>query len=87
MKKHTKIYLEAFGFDISDFIPCEVCGSTAVDIHHIKARGMGGSIHKDTKENLMALCRNCHEAYGDKKKDIDFLIERHKKICGKTVIE
>ena len=43
MQKHTKVYLKHFGFDSSDFIPCETCGSKAVDIHHIDARGMGGS--------------------------------------------
>jgi hypothetical protein len=32
MKKHTKIYLNYFGYDTTDFIPCEVCGSQAVDI-------------------------------------------------------
>jgi hypothetical protein len=31
MKPHTKIYMNHFGYDISDFIPCEVCGKTAVD--------------------------------------------------------
>jgi hypothetical protein len=31
MKKHTMTYLNHFGYDISDFIPCEVCGKTAVD--------------------------------------------------------
>ncbi len=66
MKKHTKIYMKAFGYDISDFIKCEVCQKEAVDIHHIEARGMGGSKTKDIPENLMALCRECHELYGDK---------------------
>jgi hypothetical protein len=31
MKRHTMTYLNHFGYDISDFIPCEVCGKTAVD--------------------------------------------------------
>lgn len=82
MKSHTKIYLEAFGFDISDFIPCEVCKSKATDIHHIKARGMGGSNTKDIKENLMALCRNCHIKYGDRKQYYEFLIEVHNRLLG-----
>ena len=67
MQKHTKIYMEFFGFDISDFIPCEICGIKATDIHHIECRGMGGSETKDNIENLQAVCRNCHEKYGDKK--------------------
>jgi len=60
MKQHTKIYLEYFGYSIADFIPCEVCQSKAVDIHHIERRGMGGSKKKDTPDNLQALCRTCH---------------------------
>ena len=66
MKKHTQIYLKAMGYDTTDFIPCEVCQAQAVDIHHIEARGMGGSKHADTIENLMALCRTCHVEFGDK---------------------
>jgi hypothetical protein len=43
MKNHTKVYLKGLGYDTTDWIPCEVCGSKAVDIHHIESRGMGGS--------------------------------------------
>jgi hypothetical protein len=43
MKNHTKVYFKAFGYDTNSWIGCEVCGSTAVDIHHIESRGMGGS--------------------------------------------
>jgi 5-methylcytosine-specific restriction endonuclease McrA len=66
------------GYKNSDFIPCEVCGRQAVDIHHIKARGMGGTNDKDVIENLMAVCRSCHLEYGDKKQWVDFLIDKHK---------
>ncbi len=77
MQKQTKIYLNYFGYDTSDFIPCEVCGSQAVDINHIDCRGMGGSKTKDVIENLQALCRKCHIEYGDKKQHKDFLIITH----------
>ena len=60
MKKHTRIYLKHFGYGEQDFIPCEMCSSRAVDVHHIEARGMGGSKTKDYIENLAGLCRNCH---------------------------
>lgn len=79
MKKHTKVYLDYFGHGVDSFIPCEVCGSRAVDIHHIEARGMGGSNKADTIENLMALCRSCHVEYGDKKQYIDNLKAVHQK--------
>jgi 5-methylcytosine-specific restriction endonuclease McrA len=84
MKPHTRLYLESMNYDLSDFVPCEICGSKAVDIHHIEARGLGGTKAKDTIENLMALCRKCHIDYGDKKHLIDFLKEIHnKKIVNK----
>lgn len=77
MKKHVKVYFDFFGYGIDSFIPCECCGSRAVDIHHIECRGMGGSKTKDKIENLMALCRSCHIEYGDKKHHMDYLRERH----------
>lgn len=60
MKKHTKIYMESRGFSKEDFIPCELCGATAVDIDHIEPKGMGGSKLMDMPDNLQALCRPCH---------------------------
>jgi hypothetical protein len=83
MKKHTLTYLNHFGYDISDFIPCEVCGMTAVDIHHIECRGMGGSKEKDVIQNLQALCRACHIKFGDKKQYKEFLKEKHQEKLNK----
>ena len=77
MQKHTQIYLQGMGYKKTDFIPCEVCGSQAVDVHHIEARGMGGTKKADTIENLMGLCRNCHIEYGDKKQHKEYLKEIH----------
>lgn len=79
MKKHTNIYLDYFGFNDTDFVPCEVCGKPATDIHHIEARGMGGSKTKDNIENLQALCRTCHIEYGDISYLKDMLKKIHKK--------
>jgi len=62
MKNHTKVYLNHFGYTGEDFIPCETCGARAVDIHHIEARGMGGTKKGDTIDNLMALCRDHYKA-------------------------
>jgi len=77
MKKHTKLYMSYFGYDESDFIPCEVCGLKAVDIHHIEARSMGGSKTKDIIDNLQALCRECHLDFGDKKQHKEYLKNIH----------
>jgi predicted metal-binding protein len=38
---------------------------------------MGGSKEKDFIENLIALCRDCHDEYGDKKQYKDFLTQIH----------
>ena len=71
--------MDSFGFGIQDFIPCEVCGDKAVDIHHIESRGMGGDPNgdKDVIENLQALCRKCHNEYGDVPDLLDKLKEIH----------
>ena len=85
MKKHTKLYLDYFGYGIEDFIPCESCGSKAVDIHHIEARGMGGDKKADNINNLMALCRQCHVVMGDTKTHMEYLKSKHKdKLDGKS---
>ena len=78
MKKHTKIYMDFFSYFGDEFIPCEMCGKKAVDIHHIEPRQAGGSKVKDTIENLMAVCRKCHIKYGDKEQYKNLLHERHK---------
>jgi hypothetical protein len=79
MQPHTKEYLKRMGYDPCDFIPCEICGAKMVDVHHIKCRGMGGTIKKIANHirNLMGLCRHCHEKYGDKKQFIQYLRNIH----------
>jgi 5-methylcytosine-specific restriction endonuclease McrA len=77
VKKHTKVYLDEMNYDVTDFIPCEICMSKAVDIHHINARGMGGTKTADTIDNLMAVCRKCHNVFGDRKDLKDWLNKVH----------
>lgn len=80
MKKHKEVYFDYFGISHGEFVPCEICQNEAVDIHHIKARGMGGSHSADDIHNLMALCRSCHIKYGDKKNLLNDLIKIHNAI-------
>ena len=78
MKKHTKIYFDALGYDTGDptqFVPSELGGKTAKDIHHIIGRGRGG---KDRIENLMALTRQEHIDYGDKNVLVPTLLLEHR---------
>lgn len=77
MQKHTKLYLDYFDKH-GKFLKCEVCSGVACDIHHIQRRGMGGSKKADRVENLIALCRKCHELYGDKKQYKEFLKKKHR---------
>lgn len=77
MKKHIKNYLEGSGNCPGDWIGCEVCGGTAVDVHHIDPRGMGGSKEKDDYENLIGLCRTCHLKAEAKQLSKEFLYEKH----------
>jgi len=72
--KHKKIYLDAFGYKEGDFVPSELSNNPGVDIHHIISRGKCG---EDRIENLMALTREEHIYYGDKKQWMFFLLNRH----------
>jgi predicted restriction endonuclease len=54
---YKKIYLKYFDLGEQDFVPCEACGSEAVDVHHIHGRVGDES---DNIKNLMALCRKHH---------------------------
>lgn len=83
MKKYTKNYLNGMKIQILErfedmCIMCEwCCRSPAVDIHHISARGAGGSKLKDTVDNLVALCRECHNLAEAKKIDKEELRRKH----------
>lgn len=80
MKRYTKSYLDYFGYpyDPNFFIPCEVCNAKAVDLHHLTPR----SLRKDLInkiDNLMALCRRCHDRAGKDKQFNDELRLIHRK--------
>lgn len=77
MKPHIKLYLTAYNYDVSSYIPCEMCGNKASDIHHIESRGMGGTKKPDRIENLMALCRPCHNYHGDIKRYKSYIYKVH----------
>ena len=74
MKKHVKIYYKAHGYNDTDWVSCQVCQKTASDVHHCVFRSQGG---KDTSENLIALCRACHELAHFRGKKEDWLHLEH----------
>jgi 5-methylcytosine-specific restriction endonuclease McrA len=97
MKPHIKLYLEHFGYikpdsrivynSFSDIaVTCELCGNISknMDIHHISARGQGGTSKPEDIKNIMALCRNCHTEYGDKKQYLQMLKDKHYEILDIT---
>ncbi len=57
MMPHKRKYLNHFEYGPDDYVPCEICKTPAVEIHHIKYKSRGG---KDEIDNLAALCRKCH---------------------------
>ena len=67
LKKHTKVFMDYWGYDIPEVVTCMVCYSPAVDLHHIQGRKMGSSDNKDHPTNLASLCRACHEKTASKK--------------------
>ena len=69
--------MKGMGYSIGDWIGCEWCGATAVDINHIDPRGMGGSKEKDYIENLVAMCRKCHLEFEAKKISKEELRTKH----------
>jgi len=79
MQSYTKIYLETLGFGMHQdvFVPCEICGRRAVDIHHILNRSHRKDLLNDIN-NIMALCRECHQKHGDKKQYVEYLTEVHR---------
>jgi len=68
--KHFKIYDDFWlpELTIAQTYQCAVCHSwEGTDIHHLQAKQAGGSKCKDYIENLICLCRSCHnKCHSDK---------------------
>jgi len=85
MKPYQKLYFKSFGYASSDTVYSEISGDVANDIHHIYSRGMGGTSEPDRIENLMAVTRDEHDKFGDKKKYYAYLFQMHARMmdaCG-----
>lgn len=72
--KYIKTYCNYFGYVEDEFIPSELSGKPASEVHHLCFRSRLG---KDNIENLMALTREEHfEAHGGRY-TAEFLQEKH----------
>lgn len=76
MKPYTKVYMDFFGYGIQDYVPCEICQNRCVDVHHILTRKRRPDLINDIN-NLMGLCRECHEKFGDREPFLDYLQRIH----------
>lgn len=79
MQAYTKVYLDSFGLDEADFCKCELCDQKATEIHHILTRKKYPEGLLDVS-NLMAICRFCHEQYGDRIYLMPMLLKIHQRI-------
>lgn len=84
MTPWAKIYTTDYKLDLSDHWQCESCGRmdklANFDLHHIRSRSsMGGQKLANRIENIMCLCRKCHETKGDKKAWKSWLYKVHLK--------
>jgi len=74
---YKKLFKDLHGFVDDDFIPCAVTGERANDIHHIDARGMGGTKREESICNLIPVTRKVHDDLGDKSDHKVFLFEKN----------
>ena len=80
MQKHTKIYLEKVQDPVCEYCYVKFLAPTPCDdVHHIHARGMGGSKKRDHIENLMGMCTKHHLEFGDKTNHKKMLLEVHER--------
>ena len=80
MRGYKKVYLNHFGYGEQDYVPCENCGKPCNDIHHLTFRSQGGS---DEIENLIGVCRACHDMAHNNRNFNEQLRKIHLKILQK----
>ena len=81
LKEHTKNLFKGRGWKIPEDAICINCGDFAVDCHHYRNRKSGSSKYLDYYENLIPLCRLCHDcAESDKEVNHTFYIKNLREI-------
>lgn len=56
---------------------CGICLQEAVNVHHLKIKGMGGTKEKAKIEDLIALSMECHNRAHDDPKYNEYLKQKH----------
>ena len=64
LKEHTKILFKGRNWEIPEDAFCTKCNDFATDCHHYRSRKSGGNKNMDYYENLIPLCRLCHDIAG-----------------------
>ena len=77
MNTYTKVYLDNLGFDETDYVQCQCCENRATEIHHIISRKRDKKLINDI-QNLFAICRTCHQKYGEIKEYMPLLLKIHR---------
>lgn len=71
--------------------PCEWCGKRGrTDPHHLTCRGIGGGHRLDIPENMLALCRSCHDlvhAGKIKRDEMVAVVARRQKTTPEAIME
>jgi hypothetical protein len=83
MKQYVKTYLTYFGYDVSDWIPCECgCGKQATEIHHLVPKSISKA-KINLIDNVCAVSRECHiKADADRKFNEELKLIHRKKLLG-----
>jgi DNA mismatch repair protein MutS len=65
---NASIKVKKSRYNASVFVDrCQVCGGKASEVHHVKEQqsadehGFIGTVHKNHKSNLVAICESCHD--------------------------
>ncbi len=90
MKNHINVFRNFWWDDLtlSQTEQCSMCGSWGADVHHISNKGSGGSKCKDYIENLICLCRKCHDkCHSDKTYNTKARVTNLRNIADKLEVQ
>ena len=82
LKAYIRTYYDYYNYVAGQFVACECCGAVAKNIHHIEYRSHFGKKEikkRDSIENLMALCVECHNKAHNEIFKKEYLHEIHNK--------